>query len=84
MKLLSTVTALEAEQAQGKNVTAKLEEEKTKLKKNIALDVAEAGKTSLAAEFTGTTADPDATRVEKDDKLAAEVEKILTESGGKF
>lgn len=84
LKLSATVQMLTVQQAQGLNVTAKLEEETTKLNKNIAQDEAQAGNPSTAVEFDANTADPDATAVEKDDALATEAGDIIKASGGVF
>lgn len=45
---------LQAQEAQGQNVAAKLTEEQTKLDKNIQQDVAEAGNPSTNVQFDGT------------------------------
>ncbi|KAH7061966.1 hypothetical protein BKA63DRAFT_192323 [Paraphoma chrysanthemicola] len=54
LKLMATVIKLEAQQAQGADVAAKLEEETTKLNNNIATDVANAGNPSTAVPFDAT------------------------------
>lgn len=54
LKLTATVLKLQAQQAQGQNGATKLTEEQTKLDKNIALDVAEAGNPSTSVQFDGT------------------------------
>ena len=51
---MATVIKLEAQQAQGTDVTAKLEEETTKLDNNIATDKANAGQESTAVPFDAT------------------------------
>ncbi|KLU86286.1 hypothetical protein MAPG_05302 [Magnaporthiopsis poae ATCC 64411] len=55
LKLTATVLKLQAQQAQGQNVAAKLAEEQKKLDNNIAKDVAAAGKPSTALQFTAST-----------------------------
>ncbi|KAJ4379817.1 hypothetical protein N0V86_005001 [Didymella sp. IMI 355093] len=51
LKLMATKIQLEAKQAQGEDVAAKLEEELTKLNNNIATDTKNAGKASTALPF---------------------------------
>ncbi|KAJ4342750.1 hypothetical protein N0V87_000959 [Didymella glomerata] len=51
LKLMATKIELEAKQAQGENVAAKLEEELTKLNNNIAADAKNAGNPSTALPF---------------------------------
>lgn len=51
LKLVATKLQLEAKQAQGEDVSAKLEEELTKLNNNIATDKQNAGKPSTALPF---------------------------------
>jgi hypothetical protein len=51
LKLMATKIQLEAKQAQGEDVAAKLEEELTKLNNNIAADTKNAGKPSTALPF---------------------------------
>lgn len=55
LKLTATVLGLQIEEAQGNGDATKLAAEQTKLDKNIALDVAAAGQTATAVDFTGTT-----------------------------
>jgi hypothetical protein len=50
---MATVIKLEAQEAQGSDVTAKLAEETKKLNTNIALDVKNAGQASTAVPFDG-------------------------------
>lgn len=54
LKLMATVIKLEAQQAQGQDVAAKLAEETTKLNNNIATDEANAGQPSTAVPFDAT------------------------------
>lgn len=54
LKLMATKIQLEAKQAQGEDVAAKLEEELKKLDNNIATDVKNAGKPSTALPFDAT------------------------------
>ncbi|KAF1955811.1 hypothetical protein CC80DRAFT_505125 [Byssothecium circinans] len=54
LKLMATVLKLEAQQAQGEDVAAKLAEEQTKLDNNIATDVENAGNPSTALAFDAT------------------------------
>ncbi|KAF2829509.1 hypothetical protein CC86DRAFT_286972 [Ophiobolus disseminans] len=54
LKLMATVIKLEAQQAQGEDVAAKLATEQTKLDNNIATDKASAGQPSTAVPFEGT------------------------------
>lgn len=54
LKLEATVIKLQAQQAQGTDVAAKLAEEQKKLQNNINQDVAEAGKASTALPFDAT------------------------------
>ncbi|GKT58399.1 small secreted protein [Colletotrichum tofieldiae] len=56
LKLTATVMKLQAQQAQGQDVTAKMAEEQKKLDNNIAQDVAEAGNESTALDFEASTA----------------------------
>ncbi|ORY63338.1 uncharacterized protein BCR38DRAFT_436577 [Pseudomassariella vexata] len=79
-KLTATVLQLEAQQAQGENVTAKLTEETTKLNKNIADDEANAGKASTGLPFDATTANPEASNVAKDEMLAAKAGDVVKAS----
>ena len=51
LKLMATKIELEAKQAQGEDVAAKLEEELTKLNNNIATDTKNAGNPSTALPF---------------------------------
>ena len=51
LKLTATVLKLQAQAAQGQDVTEKLATEQTKLNKNIELDEAEAGQPSTALAF---------------------------------
>ena len=51
LKLMATKIQLEAKQAQGEDVAAKLAEELKKLNNNIATDVKNAGKASTALKF---------------------------------
>ncbi|KXH40354.1 hypothetical protein CSAL01_04455 [Colletotrichum salicis] len=87
LKLTATVMSLQAQQAQGKNVTAKLDEETKKLNKNIADDVANAGKPATALKFNASTDNPAATEVPKDDALATKAGDVVDQSikaaGGK-
>lgn len=55
LKLTATILKLQAQQAQGEDVAAKLAEEQKKLDNNIAKDVAAAGKASTALQFTAST-----------------------------
>ncbi|GJC98974.1 small secreted protein [Colletotrichum higginsianum] len=80
LKLTATVLALQAQQTKGDNVTARLEEETKKLEKNIALDVAEAGKTATGLKFDANTASADATKVEKDEVLIAKADEVINKS----
>lgn len=54
LKLMATKIELEAKQAQGEDVAAKLEEELTKLNNNIATDAENAGNPSTALPFDAT------------------------------
>lgn len=72
--------ALQAKQAQGKNVTAKLEEETKKLTKNIATDQADKGKPATALTFQGTTDNPAASDVPKDEALAKKAADVVKAS----
>ncbi|KAH6614011.1 hypothetical protein C7974DRAFT_294480, partial [Boeremia exigua] len=54
LKLMATKIQLEAQQAQGKDVAAKLAEETTKLNNNIATDKKNAGNPSTAVSFDAT------------------------------
>ena len=54
LKLMATKIELEAKQAQGENVAAKLEDELKKLNNNIATDKKNAGKSSTALPFDAT------------------------------
>ncbi|EHA55972.1 hypothetical protein MCOR27_001836 [Pyricularia oryzae] len=56
LKLTATILKLEAQQAQGENVAAKLAEEQKKLDNNIAADTKRAGQASTALKFTASTA----------------------------
>lgn len=56
LKLTATIMKLEAQQAQGEDVTEKLAEEQTKLANNIQQDVDEAGNTATAVPFDATIA----------------------------
>ncbi|KZL82085.1 small secreted protein [Colletotrichum incanum] len=80
LKLTATVMGLQAEQAQGKNVTAKLEEETKKLNKNIADDVANAGKPATALKFNASTDNPTASEVPKDEALATKAGDVIDQS----
>ncbi|EUC42287.1 hypothetical protein COCMIDRAFT_103885 [Bipolaris oryzae ATCC 44560] len=51
LKLMATVIKLQAQQAQGDDVAAKLAEETKKLNTNVALDTAAAGQVSIAEPF---------------------------------
>jgi hypothetical protein len=53
---MATVIKLEAQQAQGEDVAAKLAEETKKLDNNIATDVKNAGKASTAVPFDAAIA----------------------------
>ena len=53
---MATVIKLEAQQAQGEDVAAKLAEETTKLDNNIATDVKNAGQASTAVPFDAAIA----------------------------
>jgi len=53
---MATVIKLEAQQAQGQDVAAKLVEETTKLNNNIATDETNAGQPSTAVPFDATIA----------------------------
>ncbi|KAF1919552.1 hypothetical protein BDU57DRAFT_144615 [Ampelomyces quisqualis] len=53
LKLMATVIKLQAQEAQGQDVAAKLAEETTKLNNNIATDEANAGQESTAVPFEG-------------------------------
>jgi hypothetical protein len=53
LKLMATVIKLEAQEAQGDDVAAKLAEETKKLDNNIATDVKNKGKASTAVPFDG-------------------------------
>lgn len=55
LKLELQVLALEIDQAQGKGTQAKIDEETTKLNKNIQLDEDEAGAASQSVDFQGTS-----------------------------
>ncbi|TDZ19427.1 hypothetical protein Cob_v007865 [Colletotrichum orbiculare MAFF 240422] len=80
LKLTATVLKLQAEQAQGKNVTAKLEEESKKLEKNIADDKANAGKPATALKFNASTDNPTASDVPKDETLAKKAGDVVDAS----
>ncbi|GKT58653.1 small secreted protein [Colletotrichum tofieldiae] len=80
LKLTATVMGLQADQAQGKNVTAKLEEETKKLNKNIADDVANAGKPATALQFNASTDNPTASEVPKDEALATKAGDVIDQS----
>jgi hypothetical protein len=56
LKLMATVIKLEAQQAQGEDVAAKLAEETKKLDNNIATDKANAGQASTAVPFDAAIA----------------------------
>ncbi|KZL83022.1 small secreted protein [Colletotrichum incanum] len=56
LKLTATMMKLQAQQAQGEDVAAKMAEEQKKLDNNIAQDVAEAGNESTALDFEASTA----------------------------
>ncbi|OHE96764.1 hypothetical protein CORC01_07910 [Colletotrichum orchidophilum] len=87
LKLTASVLSLQAKQAQGKNVTAKLDTETKKLNKNIATDVANAGKPATALKFNASTDNPAAANVPKDKTLAAKAADVISQSnkaaGGK-
>jgi cell division protein FtsB len=51
LKLMATVIKLEAQEAQGEDVAAKLAEETKKLDNNIATDKKSAGQPSTAVPF---------------------------------
>ncbi|KAK1981719.1 hypothetical protein LZ30DRAFT_749854 [Colletotrichum cereale] len=68
LKLTATVMGLQAEQAQGKNVTAQLEEETKKLDKNVADDKANAGKPATALKFAASTDNPAASEISRPDR----------------
>jgi hypothetical protein len=53
---MATVIKLEAQQAQGEDVAAKLAEETKKLDNNIATDVKNAGQASTAVPFDAAIA----------------------------
>jgi cell division protein FtsB len=53
---MATVIKLEAQEAQGQDVAAKLAEETTKLNNNIATDEKNAGQPSTAVPFEATIA----------------------------
>ena len=53
LKLTFEVTALQIQQAQGKDTTAKIAEEQKKLDTNIGLDVEAAGEASKTVTFNG-------------------------------
>ncbi|KAK7420797.1 hypothetical protein QQX98_002601 [Neonectria punicea] len=55
LKLTATVLKLQAQQAQGEDVTAKLEEENKKLSNNIAQDEEAAGQASTFLSFDAST-----------------------------
>ncbi|KAI0399849.1 small secreted protein [Xylaria palmicola] len=55
LKLTATVLKLQAQAAQGQDVQDSLNEEQTKLNKNIQLDEDEAGNTSTFLSFDATT-----------------------------
>ncbi|TDZ19339.1 hypothetical protein C8034_v005079 [Colletotrichum sidae] len=55
LKLTATMLKLQAQQAQGQDVAAKMAAEQKKLDNNIKQDEAAAGKTSTALDFDGTT-----------------------------
>ncbi|UQC82403.1 uncharacterized protein CLUP02_07891 [Colletotrichum lupini] len=80
LKLTATVMGLQAQQAQGKNVTAKLDEETKKLNKNIADDVANAGKPATALKFNASTDNPAASEVPKDDATATKAGDVVDQS----
>lgn len=71
---------LQAKQAQGQNVTAKLEEETKKLNKNIADDQANKGKTATSLKFNASTDNPTASDVPKDDALAKKAGDVVDAS----
>lgn len=80
LKLMATVTSLQIQQAQGKNVTAKLDAETKKLNKNVGEDEAEAGKASTLLKFEATTADPEGSAVAEDDTIATQAGDIVDAS----
>ena len=53
LKLTFEVTALQVQQAQGKDTADKIAEEQKKLDTNIALDEKAAGQASQSVDFTG-------------------------------
>jgi hypothetical protein len=55
LKLTATVLKLEAQQAQGEDVAAKLDEENKKLQNNISQDQAAAGQASTFLAFDAST-----------------------------
>ncbi|KAF6819073.1 hypothetical protein CSOJ01_01458 [Colletotrichum sojae] len=80
LKLTATVMGLQAQQAQGQDVTAKLDEETKKLNKNIAEDQANAGKPATALKFNASTDNPAASEVPKDDALATKAGDVVKAS----
>lgn len=71
---------LQVQQAQGQNVTAKLEEETKKLNKNIADDQANKGKTATSLKFNASTDNPTASDVPKDDAVAKKAGDVVDAS----
>ncbi|KAK1599623.1 uncharacterized protein LY79DRAFT_575282 [Colletotrichum navitas] len=69
---------LQAEQAQGKNVTAQLEEETKKLEKSVADDVANAGEPATALKFDASIDNPAASEVPKYDAVAAKAGDVIS------
>ncbi|KAF4838210.1 hypothetical protein CGCTS75_v001129 [Colletotrichum tropicale] len=80
LKLTATVMQLQVQQAQGQNVTAKLEEETKKLNKNIADDQANKGKTATSLKFNASTDNPTASDVPKDDAVAKKAGDVVDAS----
>lgn len=80
LKLTATTMRLAIEAAQGEDVAAEMAEEQTKLDKNIADDVAEAGAASADVQFDASTDNPDASEVAKDDALADQASAVLDQS----
>ncbi|OLN84938.1 hypothetical protein CCHL11_04036 [Colletotrichum chlorophyti] len=82
LKLTATVMGLQAQQAQGQDVTAKLEEENKKLQNNIASDVANAGKPATALKFEASTDNPAASEAAgaKDDATAKKAGDVVDQS----
>ncbi|WYZ38705.1 hypothetical protein EsH8_III_000619 [Colletotrichum jinshuiense] len=80
LKLTATVMGLQAQQAQGQNVTAKLAEETKKLEKNIADDQANAGKPATGLKFTASTDNVAASEVPKDDAIAKKAGDVIDQS----